>query len=749
MHSAQRRENLRHMIDQVAPPGQLEGLRESLESRTAPADESPSLDTRRVSPAGLEAEMALESLDLLRQGNEIDAEQQFALEAIVMPYHRPVVDVVDDYLQTNQLTTEWRKLAAETLRPWIKERVRSIGRINVPNLPSLPYAGTGFIVGDGLLMTNRHVASIFAQGLGTRMVQFQPGQTSEIDFYHENGRPTSESLVVEKVVMIHPWWDMAILKVNGLPADRKPLQLNTADPESLRDREVVVVGYPGYDPDPDEEFQRIQNRIFRGNYYVKRLQPGLLRARANVDSYRRPVSAITHDCSTLGGNSGSAVIDLITGQIVGLHFAGAYLLANYAVSMHDLAQDSRVVDAGLNFVGRLDPRGDFYGPLWREADATEGLATMSGASTTPISPSPSSPAPAISTVTAIQLPDAKSSANWTIPLHVSVSVGTPVLSASAPATTSASQVAPDEGLFGRRVPTSKSEFVDRFAAASLVATKFEWPTALSMALASRLAYDTAAEVESTAFQAWRMQTVEFIEADDTQCFVASCQDATVVAFRGTENLGDWLGNLNLLSTSRSYGKVHRGFLGAFQVVDAKLRSVLSRFPGKPLLLTGHSLGGALATVAAAEWKGQIPISWIYTFGQPAVGKGGFAAFFQQQLGGHMFRFVNDDDIVPRVPPTYDHVGALYHFDSSHALTPNREALAPALTKLGNAVTSQTPPMLNELEFDRLRAQLLEQRVRRRLGGTESLSPAVVEGLLPSVADHSLDRYLAKIAAQVN
>jgi hypothetical protein len=117
----------------------------------------------------------------------------------------------------------------------------------------------------------------------------------------------------------------------------------------MTDREVVVLGYPGYDPTGDDEFQRIQNRIFRGTYYVKRLQPGLLRVRQPVESYKRQVQAATHDTSTLGGNSGSAVLVLPQAaeehvQVIGLHFAGAYLVANYAVPTADLAQESISLD---------------------------------------------------------------------------------------------------------------------------------------------------------------------------------------------------------------------------------------------------------------------------------------------------------------------------------------------------------------------------------------------------------------------
>ncbi len=371
---------------------------------------------------------------MIKQGGDVDADQRFVLEAIVMPYHRPVVDVVENRIQAEQLTKKWQHLAEAALRLRIEQCLLSVGRIDLPNHPSFAYAGTGFIVGPELMMTNRHVAQIFGQGLGVRNLQFQPGKVAAVDFYGEVGRTESMSLAVESVVMIHPYWDMALLKVRGLPEDRKPLTLGTTDPANLRDHEIVVVGYPGYDPGGDDEFQRIQSRIFRGTYYVKRLQPGLLKVREPIESFGRMVDAMTHDCSSLGGNSGSAVLTLPRSAdgpilVIGLHFGGAYLVANYAVPAFDLAQDGRVVDAGVNFAGQIDRRDSVYDPYWRETEVGESPAakdrSLTGAT---VLPAPAGTAPqAVASVAAV---------TWNIPLHVTVSFGVPTL-VTAPAITAA------------------------------------------------------------------------------------------------------------------------------------------------------------------------------------------------------------------------------------------------------------------------------------------------------------------------
>ena len=76
---------------------------------------------------------------------------------------------------------------------------------------------------------------------------------------------------------------------------------------------------------------------------VKRLQPG------KAVAYSTEYSAVQHDCSTLGGNSGSPVVDLETNEVIGLHFGGRYGVGNYAVPLWALAEDPLLRLGDLNF----------------------------------------------------------------------------------------------------------------------------------------------------------------------------------------------------------------------------------------------------------------------------------------------------------------------------------------------------------------------------------------------------------------
>jgi len=319
---------------------------------------------------------ALEGIRKLKEqrDDQVSPSELFGVEAIVLAHDRPAVFVrAGTY---DQLGGVWSQLDTMEMRNRINPLLGSIGRIELPNMYTVPYGGTGFLVGPGLLMTNRHVARLFAEGLGVEGLIYRPGDAL-VDFACQiDSDPAQASyLTVERVLMIHPYWDMALVQVSGLPPNYQPLTLSVRAPEDLVNRDMVAVGYPARD---DRNDLALQDRIFAGVYNVKRLQPGKIRRRTRVRSFENEVNAMVHDSSTLGGNSGSALIDVSTGHIVGLHFAGEYLKANYAVPSYELARDARVVAAGVQFDGRIAVT-DQWQPAWHFADGRGGRRMYEGA----------------------------------------------------------------------------------------------------------------------------------------------------------------------------------------------------------------------------------------------------------------------------------------------------------------------------------------------------------------------------------
>lgn len=425
----ERAAKVKRYLEWIAPEGGLEAM----------ASEPTLLEGLADVPwaVAADAERAGEAVRRLEQGTALTPEQTDVIEAIVLPRERPVVDIVDGTYATPPAPFE--HLGAAAARATVEAAIPSIGRIELPDHPSLPYGGTGFVVGENLLMTNRHVAELFALGLGREELTFRPGQTAAVDLLRERDRPASSLFRIASVAMIHPYWDMALLVAEGL--DHVPsLTLAVDAPENLVEHEIVVIGYPALDPRNNVE---LQNRIFGAVFNVKRLQPGKLRTRADIGSFGHVVSAVTHDSSTLGGNSGSALIDVTTGRVVGLHFAGRYLEANFAVPTRELALDRRVLDAGVHV--QEEPAGAggalLSDPYWIDADPANGGGSAAG--------------PERATGGALSPGRGEGSVTLSIPLEVTVHVSarqTAGAAASAPAAAVEAMVEPfrDEDFSDRK-----------------------------------------------------------------------------------------------------------------------------------------------------------------------------------------------------------------------------------------------------------------------------------------------------------
>ncbi len=367
---------------------------EALARGPAAAEGYESFDTGAAADSGLQKLLA-------GRGDQLTDAELLAQEAIVMPTGRPAA-LIRGGVYT-RLEAPWQHLNAAAVRGRVQPLFAAVGRVELPTNDRLPFAGTGFVVGPGLLMTNRHVAALFTSGVGNRGLVYRAGDAA-VHFGRQAGDPSPDParpLDVRQVLMVHPHWDMALLRVDGLDGIT-PLRLSVDPPANLSGRDVAAVGYPAFDTRNDAA---VQTRIFGGVFEVKRFMPGKLRERADIRSFETVVSAVTHDGSTLGGASGSAVFDLTSGLVVGLHFAGVYLKANYAVPAAELARDPRVVAAGVNFAGTVPPTAA-YDAAWRRVGSEGPVAAV------PPVPLTSSP-PVYGSATA----------TFTLPLHISVTVG--------------------------------------------------------------------------------------------------------------------------------------------------------------------------------------------------------------------------------------------------------------------------------------------------------------------------------------
>lgn len=201
-------------------------------------------------------------------------------------------------------------------------------------------------------------------------------------------------------------------------------------------------------------------------------------------------------------------------------------------------------------------------------------------------------------------------------------------------------------------------------------TQYRHQNARLLAEASLIAYQSP-EVIQPEVEQWGFPQFNFIDRKDSQAFMAGNTEMIIIAFRGTEptNLQDWMTDLKIRRKPGPYGKVHRGFLKGFQVIWPEILAIVKKWQtqGQSLWLTGHSLGGALATLGMASLgEDAKPVHGLYTFGQPRVGGKTFARNFDLDCKPRMFRFVNNNDVVTRVPTRktgFRHVGQILMFDA--------------------------------------------------------------------------------------
>jgi len=163
----------------------------------------------------------------------------------------------------------------------------------------------------------------------------------------------------------------------------------------------------------------------------------------------------------------------------------------------------------------------------------------------------------------------------------------------------------------------------------------------------------------------------------TQCTIASSPGFAIVAFRGTQpdQWADIIADGRYLPITWQGVTVHRGFAAALDSVWDPLTAKLAALPAAARVwFTGHSLGAALATLAAYRLTRE---SAVYTFGSPLVGNEVFAGLFNARFSNRAMRYVNDHDVVTRVPPEefavphgrYTHVDVLRWIDADGTIRP--------------------------------------------------------------------------------
>lgn len=301
---------------------------------STPEEKLARLRRFNLSVRGQDQPLAEESLELARaevmEGprSEEAIERAVELESIVMRRQRPVLAILDNVTQLQFEDPDdsaiW-KSRLENAKSFLDGAIRAVGRIELAGSP-YDWIGTGWLVSNSILVTNRHVANEFAMRKGEGFA-FRMGSgeqiSASVDFLQEigNAKTVVFRLLRPLYIEAEPGPDISFFEVEVVSGDLKVAKPIELAEQPMTTENVAVIGYPAYDsriPEPD-----LMEKIYGKTYNKKRLAPGGVT--------RVEQSRILHNCTTLGGNSGSVVVDLDSGKALGLHFSGTFLTTNYAV----------------------------------------------------------------------------------------------------------------------------------------------------------------------------------------------------------------------------------------------------------------------------------------------------------------------------------------------------------------------------------------------------------------------------------
>lgn len=335
----------------VTEKERVQRLAEHLRSEAAKAGDEPGDELRRRVIEG--AKTGLAKVNSGADPSSYTVADQIGLESVILTGgERPSLYVRKNSIDFNAPDIgDWRG-DLWRVKNQIERVARSVGRISVPVQPY--FAGTCFVIGDGLVLTNRHVLEEIATSTDGRTWALKWPKETFIDFVGEDGNAALTRFLVKGLRVAGPdminravnfaHLDIAVLDVdpasdaeNRFP-ERLSFDANAARPGAGQN--VYVMGFPGkprvwqFDGTPPVQFEAsdVLNALFNNRFGVKRLAPGGVKWGAGQVSGDSKKWIFAHDASTLNGNSGSCVVDL-SGEgatVVGLHFAGVNREQNWA-----------------------------------------------------------------------------------------------------------------------------------------------------------------------------------------------------------------------------------------------------------------------------------------------------------------------------------------------------------------------------------------------------------------------------------
>ena len=290
-------------------------------------------------------------------------------EAIIERHGFPALLVQNGRYAEPRLRSWQRRLNPH--RDIINTAISKVGRIELVRNGRAQMLATGWLLDEDTIITNRHVARGFSH-IQRAGHPIKAGHKVRIDFLEEHDSDRAAEFGIDQVTFVDLSdrdVDLALLRL-----DRNAARRLSMEPISVKDgfddvEFVGVIGYPAFDT---RNSTSDQIRIFDDIFEVKRLSPG------KIISDLRGRNAFQHNSTTLGGNSGSAVIDVKTGCAVGLHFGGREGMANFAVKPKAILDRAAQANVGIVPCGNQQAGGRRRGS--RVGADSAGFETPTGGS---------------------------------------------------------------------------------------------------------------------------------------------------------------------------------------------------------------------------------------------------------------------------------------------------------------------------------------------------------------------------------
>jgi triacylglycerol lipase len=318
--------------------------------------------------------------------------------------------------------------------------------------------------------------------------------------------------------------------------------------------------------------------------------------------------------------------------------------------------------------------------------------------------------------------------------------------------------------FELSLPTSRCGDRSRQLQVAAVAAPLDPRRLVLLLWASAIAYLPAPTLRERVLAAG-FDEVRFIDrsqagqgASDLQAFVAARPGLRLLAIRGSQEPGDWLTNSIDTTTPGAPlglpGWLHAGYALVLSSAWSELREALLTLGDArdPLLVTGHSMGGALAVIVALRLAAEeVPLAGVITFAAPRAGDREFARAATAALGDRLVRIVHDEDWVPLVPASPESAEEAARLDRD---TPAQIALRAAQLRQAHYAHAGAPVSVSRpgqpLAFDRAWTDAHDRsRYLEILQATTAADGTVDperrrDELARRFASHSLEAYLCAL-----